>query len=489
MLKLNMFKELRAPSKSRWSLARRLLWITFVVVLGQSAISLAINHSLRQHLIDGVLRGTMERQTHLVFDEVKEQLDRFTPDQAKKCCDLNDYNRLLSGLKLSDGKVALIVGPVGIAASRSSKMLFDEPQLKRFASKAIQSRDGFVVIDISPNEAVAVKEVKLPGGSGTGNFVYVRPVYGMPLLKSQSMFKLAAEIILILLTGAVLILSARRPLRSIKHDLSIIELSTLHGATLPTDNAPVELLPLLEEFNKMVERLRSSSTNQKQFAATISHEFRTPLTVISGFIQSVMNRGERTLEDQQLKALGIADQELMRLNRMLSDLLDLSRADNQQLSIRREPFELIPILNQCLKLALAAYTNPISNNLHELPYLEVVGDPDRLVQCIGNLIGNAKKYSTDGSPIDVSVTYDEQNVFISVIDQGQGIPSDQLERIFKRFTRAEGVTLPKGQSSTGLGLSIVKMLVEAMGGSVSVSSTSGLGSSFSIRLPLASQLS
>ena len=469
-----------------WSLGRRLLWITLAVVLGQSLISLAINHSLRQHLIDDVLRGTMRRQGLLILDEVKDQLNQLTPAQRQACCTIDDYDRFLSNLNLSDGKVAMIIGKAGMATSRSSRTLFDASQLKQFASRAKQAPDGFVVLDTSPNEAVAVKEVKLPGGPETGNFIYIRPVYGMPLLKSQSMMKLGTELVLILLTGAVLVLSARRPLKSIKHDLATIELSTLQGATLPTDRAPVELLPILEEFNQMVERLRRSAANQKQFASTISHEFRTPLTVISGFIQSVLNRSEGLVEKER-RALGIADLEVLRLNRMLSDLLDLSRADNHQLAIRQEPFELIPSLEHALRLARAAHSNPINDNLTEIADLTVIGDSDRLVQCIGNLIGNAAKYSKINKPIALEVSATTKHVSITVQDQGQGIPSNQLERIFERFTRAEGVTLPFRQSSSGLGLSIVKMLIEAMGGTVTVKSTVGEGSAFSLHLPLENQ--
>jgi signal transduction histidine kinase len=118
--------------------------------------------------------------------------------------------------------------------------------------------------------------------------------------------------------------------------------------------------------------------------------------------------------------------------------------------------------------------------------MEVVGDPDRLVQCIGNLIGNAVKYSEKGSPIDLRVSFDDSKVTVCVSDHGQGIPADQLDNIFERFTRAEGVVLPKGESSTGLGLSIVKMLMEAMGGTINVRSIVGEGSFFSLQLPLSS---
>lgn len=263
-------------------------------------------------------------------------------------------------------------------------------------------------------------------------------------------------------------------------DLNAENLSNKH---LQLDHAPAEVILLQDTFNSLVERLALSWSRQRQFAAVISHEFRTPMTVISGFIQSVLNRSQGKLDSQQRKSLEIANSEVLRLNRMLSDLLDLSRADNQQLSIRREPFDLIPNLEQSLKLAQAAYSNPISNNIDNLPCLEARGDSDRLIQCIGNLIGNAVKYSDDDAPVDLYVTYDDLQVVISIVDRGQGIPDDQQERIFERFTHAEGVVLPPGQSSTGLGLSIVKMLVERMGGSIKISSKAGEGSSFSLHLP------
>ena len=105
-----MNKELTDSSKSPWSLSRRLLWITLLVVSGQSLISLLINHTLRQNLIDHVLRGTMQRQAALIFDEVKDQLNQFTPDKLNDCCTVDDYQTLLSEINLSDGKVALILG-------------------------------------------------------------------------------------------------------------------------------------------------------------------------------------------------------------------------------------------------------------------------------------------------------------------------------------------------------------------------------------------
>lgn len=476
-------------NQRRWSLARRLLLISLVVVLGQSIISMVIATTLRQQLVTSLLKSTLQRQSIAALDTIENQLDQLTASKTQGCCSRADAQRLLRSLRLNDGNVALILGRAGLVSTPGSRTLFKNDQLLKVAEQAIDAPDGFTIVDTNTQKTVAAKATKLPGGRPTGHLVYLRPVYAMPAVKAQNLIQYSAEILLILLTGVILVFSARRvfrPVRNLSEELASIELNTFDSARLPTDNAPRELLPILDEFNGMVERLRRSAANQKQFAATISHEFRTPLTVISGFIQSVLNRSDGLVEKER-RALGIADLEVLRLNRMLSDLLDLGRADNHQLAIREEPFELVPSLEHALRLARAAHSNPINDNLMEINTTTVIVDSDRLVQCVGNLIGNAAKYSKTKSPIALQVSCSTDHVSITVRDQGQGIPNNQLERIFERFTRAEGVRLPYRQSSSGIGLSIVKMLIEAMGGTVRVESTVGEGSAFTLSLPLEPQ--
>jgi hypothetical protein len=180
----------------------------------------------------------------------------------------------------------------------------------------------------------------------------------------------------------------------------------------------------------------------------------------------------------------IADKEAFRLNRMLSDLLDLSRADNHQLKVLREPFDCLMSCREALRLTQFAFPNN-TITLDDSGFEDsiwAIGDPDCLVKCLENLIGNAVKYSEPMSAIDLGIDVMDQCVLFTVQDYGQGIPEDQLARIFERFVRADGVTLRRGESSSGLGLSIVKMLMESMGGSVSVQSEVGVGSRFTLTL-------
>ena len=361
---------------------------------------------------------------------------------------------------------------------------YEQDELKKFARKVIDAEDGFIILNLSFNKAVALKAAKLPGGRSTGHFVLLRPLLVQPLMQTQSIIKFLSELFLICITTIVLIIGARKlfnPILNISKSLAQIELNKLETARISTQNAPIEILPILDEFNLMVKRLQESAANQKQFASTISHEFRTPITVVSGFIQSVLNRDDN-LSERTITSLSIANQEALRLNRMLSDLLDLSRADNNQLMMLNETFSVSSAIQQTLKMARSAHNNPITDNLDPNRNIQAVGDHDRLVQCLENLIGNAAKYSDPDSPIEVHLDAQSGWVDVLIRDHGQGIATDQQELIFNRFTRAQGVTLPRGQTSSGLGLSIVKMFVEAMGGSVSVDSIVGKGSTFGIRL-------
>ena len=481
-----MFGQQSRHQQGSWSIARRLFVISVSLILLQALVSSVLSTQLRHHFFREFLEKTLDRQIVSSYNVVSDRLDQLSVDEAYECCSIQDYRNWLNGLRFENGKVGLIVGQAGLQPTLDAENFYNTAQLSRYAELAIATSSGFA---INADEDLAIKAVKLPGGSETGFYVYMRPVYSMPLVHMLMRIKLVSELVLMLFLALALLVSLRlifRPVRRIQSELANIELNQLESADLSSSNRPREFQPLLEEFNDMVGRLRRSSASQKQFASTISHEFRTPMTVISGFIQSVLNRDE-SLRTQSRDALMLANREVLRLNRMLSDLLDLSRADNNQLKVLREPFDGLVSCNDALRFAEVAYPdNPIdfaTENLNQPIY--AVGDPDRLSQCLKNLIGNAVKYSPLGSEISLAIDVKGNYVLFSVKDHGQGISEDQQERIFERFQRAEGVTLRRGDSSSGLGLSIVKMLMEGMAGSVRLHSEIGVGSCFVLTLPRA----
>ena len=472
-------------SPGSWSIARRFFLTSFILIVAQSGLSLAISGKIWKDFTSLYLDSVLSRQVLKPLNLVDNQLDLLTAQEAMECCTKEDYKNFLSGIALADGKAVLISGSAGLVPGNGAGH-YTPQQLSNFAKVATSNVSRFALVDYGTDQAVAVKSVNLSGGAETGALIYIRPIYNMSLFVTLSRIRFLSEIVLMLSLVVLLAIALTyilRPIRSVRSRLSNIQMDNLDTALIPLNGQPVELQPILTEFNRMVQRLETSAQNQKQFASTISHEFRTPLTVISGFIQSVLNRAE-DLDSRYRESLLIADKEAFRLNRMLSDLLDLSRADNHQLKVLREPFDCILSCREALRLSQFAFPNNIIR-LDDSGFegsVWAIGDPDRLVKCLENLIGNAVKYSEPMSTIDLDLVVEDQCVLFGIQDHGQGIPDDQQERIFERFVRADGVSLRRGETSSGLGLSIVKMLMEGMGGSVSVQSEVGVGSRFILTL-------
>jgi len=297
------------------------------------------------------------------------------------------------------------------------------------------------------------------------------------------------------LTGALLLFSGlisslRRPLE---------ELVEAAGRLAAGDrSARVEVGGLSETatlgaaFNEMAEELEQEEVRREEldrlkdeFVLTASHELRSPLTSVQGFAELLMLERE-SLTPRQAETVEVILDNCRHLVRLLNDLLDLARSDAGRLAIRPQPTEVAPLIADVVR-TMRAQTEAASQTLTEqiqpgLPQINV--EPDRIRQILMNLITNAHEYSPEGASIQVAARPVGAEVEIAVSDNGSGIPADQLERSFERFTRGyAGLTQRVG--GTGLGLAISKSLVELHGGSISAESTVGQGSTFRALLPVA----
>ena len=221
---------------------------------------------------------------------------------------------------------------------------------------------------------------------------------------------------------------------------------------------------------------------KRDFVATVSHELRTPLTPLKGLLQS-LNKG--LVEDspqarREYHAIMLRQTE--RLERLISDLLDVSRFDAGHLPMNAGPVELGALLER--EIADASQLTAVREVRLERPdrSVWVVADQLRLGQIVTNLLSNAFKYSPEGTPVIVRLTELADFAQVSVQDRGEGIAIDDQDRVFERFYRAEkGLTQTAG--GFGLGLFIARRLAEAMGGGLLLSSRPGEGSTFSVSLP------
>ena len=214
------------------------------------------------------------------------------------------------------------------------------------------------------------------------------------------------------------------------------------------------------------------------FIATVSHELKTPLTTISGFVELLRNHD--LPRSEQIPLFNLILDEGQRLNRMIHDLLDLSKIQSGSLSLHLEKFSVAKMVEQVASPFLLRYKDTHQIQVEVTPPNgTMVADRDRILQVLVNLVGNAVKYSPAGGLVTVQAHKIKQEWEFSVTDQGMGIPESALPRLFGRFFRVN----EQQSSGSGLGLFITKNLVERHGGRISVTSKDGVGSTFTVRLP------
>ncbi|MDQ2808933.1 MAG: ATP-binding protein [Chloroflexota bacterium] len=221
-----------------------------------------------------------------------------------------------------------------------------------------------------------------------------------------------------------------------------------------------------------------------QFLSIASHELKTPLTGVLGSAQLLQRRLARsdTLSEANARTLRIMLDQGMRLNRMISSLLDVSRIETGQLSIEPAPLDLSALLRRIVdEVQPTLDTHTLTVTTPAAP-LWINGDALRLEQVFQNLIGNAVKYSPAGGPITMQVAAQGPDACVQVQDMGIGIPAAALPHLFQRFYRAAN-TAQEGISGIGVGLFVVREIVTLHGGRVEVSSSEGAGSVFTVYLP------
>lgn len=228
---------------------------------------------------------------------------------------------------------------------------------------------------------------------------------------------------------------------------------------------------------KRLENMKS------EFTSNVTHELKTPLTSISGFTETLLSGA---VEDpvQAKRFLGIIQNEIGRLTRLIDDILSLSALETQ----KGEPgtTELMGLLKETGELirVQAAARGITLEIIKEEPFLYIKGGKDRVAQLFLNLLDNACKYNREHGRIEVRVKKEGMAACVSVADTGIGIPPEHYERIFERFYRVDK-SRSRTLGGTGLGLSIVKHIVQYLGGEIQLESEVGKGSTFTVRLPLA----
>ncbi len=249
---------------------------------------------------------------------------------------------------------------------------------------------------------------------------------------------------------------------------------------VPVPENASELGRLAGVLNTTFSRLETAFAEQKRFTADASHELRTPLAVIISEAQTTLARERTPAEYRETVEACLETAQQMR--RLTESLLQLARFDAGQECVKKAPCDLAAVA-----LAATSLLRPLADlrgiRIHtELAPAPFNGDYDRIQQVITNLVANAIHYNRDNGSIYVTVTTAPGDVLCTVRDTGPGIAREELSRVFERFYRADAAR-SRSEGNTGLGLAICQAIVQAHGGSISVDSTLGEGTTFTVRLP------
>jgi signal transduction histidine kinase len=296
-------------------------------------------------------------------------------------------------------------------------------------------------------------------------------------LQLAMLLALAAIVALI----AMYVRESLRPLRRI-NQLAVSQAGQSQFA-LPAQTVPSEMEGVVQAMSSLSDRLSKTGERQRDFTNSLSHELRTSLCLIQGYLESTLRRGDN-LNPTQREALEVAASEADRVVKLLRDLLDLGRINSGKLELNLQPVILNDLVDQAIQLVDPAQERSIE--VTASPLVVAQADASQLSRVLVHLLRNACQYSKPDRPVQVTLQQTPQQAIVQVQDQGCGIPVTDQDRIFDPFYRVESSRC-RSTGGMGLGLAIVKSLVETMGGEVSLASESGSGSTFTVTLPAVEQ--
>ena len=487
-------KKLSKPI-SNWSLKNRLvIGVLLLSAVGITIADFAAQKALKSYLIEqaddqlsAVAGGSFLKLDLAGIEALDTEADNPKVANPPKAKPLNRIPSAISVTLLTpDG---IIVGNLGGELSNNDI----SEAVSGLSAQQVKLSEG-IPFTIENNHAhFRVLARLLPSGVGSAVAAISLEEIEKTLNRLRLLFFFIGFVVLLLiglLSLAVVRLSLK-PLTTVESTADAIARGDL-SARLPEANPKTEVGRLTDSLNSMLSKIedafaarKASEDKLRRFVADASHELRTPLSAIRGFAelhrQGAIEGAEKTAE-----VIKRIEDESKRMGTLIEDLLMLARLD-QARPILQEPVDIQKVIQNVIASSKAIFPNQSITNL--LPVTEpfVLGDTEKIHQAISNLVVNACTYSQDGNKIEISIQELENEISISVKDDGPGLSMEDSTRIFERFYRSDTSRVrlgEHGQHGSGLGLSIVDAIMHAHGGNVSVKSEIGKGSEFILTFPI-----
>ena len=297
------------------------------------------------------------------------------------------------------------------------------------------------------------------------------------------MFLFAAFIALVLVTIAVYILTGRiaKPIRNLETATRCYSAGDF-SYRVPEIHSRDELSELIIKFNSMANSLEQLENSRRSFVANVSHEFKTPMTTIGGFINGIL---DGTIpEEKQSYYLEIVASEINRLSRMVTTMLNISKIETGNVELTVEQFDITEkLVTTFLGFEqLISKKNISVSGFDDLPKVLVHGDSAMLDQVVYNLVDNAVKFTNENGKILVNAASDKHYIYFSITNSGKGIPKKDISKVFERFYKVDQ-SRSTDVKSTGLGLFLIKSIIDLHGGTITAESEPDNFTRFTVKLP------
>ncbi len=483
-----------------------ILWYMLVLALTLFVFSLVLYHNLNKSLyrnIDDLLRSRAEGVISSIDTYWETEKLEIAKDGGKEAVYSKINNEHFAQLaqdwvdeKSTDPALVNITVQIYDINGRniaSSQNIPESPNFKKNIADLLLTRKAhYDTFDIALPDAkpLRLRTMTMPEFEN-GRIAYLVQV-GSPLTSiSASLNRLQAILFILLpltvfLTGIVGAFLAKKTLSPVDEMIATIHQITAENLKqkigIPRTND--EIQRLAETFNDMLDRLADSFTTQQQFIQDLSHELKTPLTVIKGELEVTLKK-LRSPADYETVLISSLE-EIDKLTRLTENLLMLARMENKEIVLEKKPVDLnVLIAGIADDLRILAEQKQVRLEYEPRPQVNIMADPAQLRRVFLNLLDNAIKYTPSGGRVCINLEPVPDRVRIAVSDTGVGIPANELKNIFHRFYRSEKTGSDIG---FGLGLSIANSIILALHGSIEVNSAVGKGSTFTVILPLSSQL-
>ena len=470
---------MRSGITNRW--LRGSLFLTVLLVL---LVESMFVYNFGRSYYNSVQQTMMRR-----FSSINGQLKMYTGDTAQKTAANRSValRRMVEQFADKDKYEFMLLDGYGGVIASSSGTGADGIVVQDDFNKAQDAPDGVGVAIYRTASGETVMAVCSLVPYAAEDVAAMRLVTSLTLVQAQLKSVFIVSLIVVAAILGFTVASGLYFVRGIVVPLGQVELiaaSIARGeldVRLPvTGDERDEVDRLRGTINQMAEGLEETEKMKNEFISSVSHELRTPLTSIRGWVETLRTLDDPTDENYR-KGLEIINNETARLYNMVEELLDFSRLQNGRLKMECHPLDLVAELTDAVLFCeariqreglLLAYTEP-----EEM--IPVYADPDRLRQVFINILDNAIKYSAPGGRITVKIWQGEYKAFIEIIDQGRGIPPEDLENVKTKFYK--GSNSVRG---SGIGLALVDSIMTALDGTMDLKSTLGRGTVVTLGLPI-----